>query len=108
MVEIQSMHFTCNPLLADIYCKAYFIPFSASLLLLLLLLLFFRYIDKNYGGTLIVFDRMFGTFQAEEEEVQFGITHTLGTWVSCVEIRAHDTINNNKRNKQYKGKKCGL
>lgn len=32
------------------------------------------YIDKNYGSTLSVWDRLFGTFQPEAEEVEFGIT----------------------------------
>lgn len=27
-----------------------------------------RYIDRNYGGVLIVFDRLFGTFQAERDD----------------------------------------
>ncbi len=39
-----------------------------------------KYIDKNHGGTLIIFDRMFGTFQAEEEEVVYGITKPLASW----------------------------
>ncbi|RMG56242.1 MAG: sterol desaturase family protein [Bacteroidetes bacterium] len=39
-----------------------------------------KYIDKNHGGTLIIFDRMFGTFQAEEEEVVYGVTKPLNTW----------------------------
>jgi sterol desaturase/sphingolipid hydroxylase (fatty acid hydroxylase superfamily) len=39
-----------------------------------------KYIDRNHGGTLIIFDRMFGTFQAEEEEVHYGITSQLNTW----------------------------
>jgi alkylglycerol monooxygenase len=34
-----------------------------------------RYLDRNYGGVLIVFDRLFGTFQAEDEEVAFGLVH---------------------------------
>lgn len=38
-----------------------------------------KYLDKNYGGILIVWDRMFGTYQAEEEEVIYGVTHPLGT-----------------------------
>jgi sterol desaturase/sphingolipid hydroxylase (fatty acid hydroxylase superfamily) len=29
-----------------------------------------EYLDKNYGGTLIVFDRLFGTFTAERDNVQ--------------------------------------
>jgi sterol desaturase/sphingolipid hydroxylase (fatty acid hydroxylase superfamily) len=39
-----------------------------------------KYIDRNHGGTLIIFDRMFGTFQAEEEEVVFGITGQPKSW----------------------------
>ncbi|MCB9233912.1 MAG: sterol desaturase family protein [Bacteroidia bacterium] len=39
-----------------------------------------KYIDRNHGGTLIIFDRMFGTFQAEEEEVVYGITTPLSSW----------------------------
>jgi sterol desaturase/sphingolipid hydroxylase (fatty acid hydroxylase superfamily) len=26
-----------------------------------------KYLDKNFGSTFIVWDRLFGTFQAEEE-----------------------------------------
>lgn len=32
-----------------------------------------RYINKNYGGILIVFDRLFGTYQKEDETVIFGV-----------------------------------
>ena len=32
-----------------------------------------QYIDKNYGGILILWDRLFGTYQAEEEKVVYGI-----------------------------------
>lgn len=32
------------------------------------------YIDKNYGGTLIIFDRLFGTYQPETEKVNYGVT----------------------------------
>lgn len=39
-----------------------------------------KYIDKNHGGTLILFDRWFGTFQAEEEEVVYGITKQTNSW----------------------------
>ncbi len=39
-----------------------------------------KYIDRNHGGTLIIWDRMFGTFQREEEEVVYGITKPLHTW----------------------------
>jgi sterol desaturase/sphingolipid hydroxylase (fatty acid hydroxylase superfamily) len=33
-----------------------------------------RYIDKNYGSTFIFWDRLFGTFQEEDEEPIYGIT----------------------------------
>ncbi len=39
-----------------------------------------KYIDKNHGGTLIIFDRLFGTFQPEEEEVIYGVTKPLASW----------------------------
>jgi len=33
------------------------------------------YIDKNYGGILMIWDRMFGTYQPETEKVRYGITY---------------------------------
>jgi alkylglycerol monooxygenase len=39
-----------------------------------------KYIDRNHGGTLIVWDRLFGTFKAEEEEPVYGITKPLESW----------------------------
>jgi len=33
-----------------------------------------QYIDKNYGGILIIWDRLFGTYEPEVEPVEFGIT----------------------------------
>jgi alkylglycerol monooxygenase len=40
------------------------------------------YIDRNYGGILILWDRLFGTFQEEldEEPVIFGVRKPLGNW----------------------------
>ncbi|GAA4850625.1 sterol desaturase family protein [Algivirga pacifica] len=32
-----------------------------------------QYIDKNFGGTLLLWDKLFGTFQKEDEEVQCGV-----------------------------------
>lgn len=31
------------------------------------------YIDKNYGSTFVIWDKIFGTFQEETEEVEYGI-----------------------------------
>ncbi len=39
-----------------------------------------KYLDRNHGGTLIIFDRWFGTFQAEEEVPVYGVTVPLATW----------------------------
>ena len=39
-----------------------------------------KYIDKNHAGTLIIWDKLFGTFQKEEEEVYYGITTPLASW----------------------------
>ncbi|KAH6930585.1 hypothetical protein HPB50_014751 [Hyalomma asiaticum] len=37
-------------------------------------------IDKNYGGTLIIWDRLFGTFAAEQRRPAYGLTHPVGTF----------------------------
>ena len=41
-----------------------------------------RYLDANYAGTLIIWDRMFGTFVEEEETdlPRYGIVKNLGTF----------------------------
>ncbi len=39
-----------------------------------------KYIDRNHAGVLIIWDKFFGTFQAEEEEVVYGITTPLKSW----------------------------
>jgi len=36
-----------------------------------------KYVDRNHGGILIVWDRLFGTYQREEEEPAYGITTPL-------------------------------
>ena len=39
-----------------------------------------QYIDKNYGNLLIIWDRMFGTFEQEEEAVKFGLVNNVNTY----------------------------
>ncbi|MCL4821126.1 MAG: sterol desaturase family protein [Vicinamibacteria bacterium] len=39
-----------------------------------------KYIDRNHGGTLIVWDRLFGTFVPEADEPVYGVTTPLRTW----------------------------
>ncbi|MFD7389025.1 sterol desaturase family protein [Streptomyces sp. NPDC059852] len=38
------------------------------------------YLDRNYGGILIVWDRLFGTFQPEGERVVYGLTKNIDTY----------------------------
>ncbi len=38
-----------------------------------------EYLDANYAGTLIIWDRMFGTFVEEREKVDFGLVKNLET-----------------------------
>lgn len=38
-----------------------------------------KYLDKNYGGVLIIWDKVFGTFQREEEKVVYGLTKNINT-----------------------------
>jgi len=39
-----------------------------------------KYLDKNYGGTFIIWDKIFGSFQKEEERPSYGITHPLNSF----------------------------
>lgn len=39
-----------------------------------------KYIDKNYAGVWMIWDRIFGTFMEEEEEPTYGITTQLKSW----------------------------
>ncbi len=39
-----------------------------------------RYLDRNHGSILIIWDRLFGTFQREEEPVVYGLTKNIDTY----------------------------
>ena len=41
-----------------------------------------RYLDRNYGGVFIIWDRLFGTYQRElpEETCIYGITRPIDSW----------------------------
>ncbi len=45
-----------------------------------------KYIDKNHGGIFMLFDRMFGTYQAEEEDVIYGVRKR---YISYSPVGAH-------------------
>lgn len=38
------------------------------------------YLDRNFGGVLIVWDRVFGSFAAERERPIYGLTHNISTY----------------------------
>jgi sterol desaturase/sphingolipid hydroxylase (fatty acid hydroxylase superfamily) len=52
-----------------------------------------RYLDRNYAGILIVWDRLFGTFQPElaEEACRYGLVHNLGTF-NPLRVAFHEWI----------------
>lgn len=62
-----------------------------------------KYIDKNHAGVFIIWDRMFGTFQEEEEHPTYGVTVPVNTWNP---LMAH--ISPIKSLFQYVGKARGL
>ncbi|KGO94839.1 sterol desaturase family protein [Flavobacterium subsaxonicum] len=39
-----------------------------------------KYLDKNYGDMFVFWDKMFGTFQVEEEKPKYGLTHPLKSY----------------------------
>ena len=62
-----------------------------------------KYIDKNYAGVFIVWDRMFGTFKEEEERPTYGITKSLNSWNPLYANFAHyiDLYNYVKQSKSW-------
>ncbi len=39
-----------------------------------------QYLDKNYAGMFIIWDRLFGTFELEVDQPVYGITRPLRSW----------------------------
>jgi sterol desaturase/sphingolipid hydroxylase (fatty acid hydroxylase superfamily) len=63
-----------------------------------------KYLDKNYGSTLIIWDRIFGTFQPEEEQAKYGITKPVNSY-NPVTLNFHewrDIVNDVRRSKSLK------
>ncbi len=52
-----------------------------------------RYLDCNYAGTLIVWDKLFGTFvpELDEEKPDYGLVHNLGTF-NPIRVAFHEWI----------------
>ncbi len=50
-----------------------------------------KYLDRNHAGIFIIWDRMFGTFQREEEQPTYGLTKNIDTY-NPVRIALHEWI----------------
>ncbi|RAW02031.1 sterol desaturase family protein [Pseudochryseolinea flava] len=50
------------------------------------------YINKNFAATFILWDRIFGTFQKEEADVTYGITHNIQNKSNPLHINFHEHI----------------
>lgn len=48
-----------------------------------------EYLDRNYGGTLIIWDRLFGSFQPEIHRPTYGLTKPVGTY-NIVTLQTHE------------------
>jgi sterol desaturase/sphingolipid hydroxylase (fatty acid hydroxylase superfamily) len=48
-----------------------------------------QYIDRNHGSILIVWDKLFGTFEPEGEPVVYGLTKNIGTY-NPARIASHE------------------
>lgn len=52
-----------------------------------------KYLDANYAGVFIIWDKMFGTFvpEDEDEKVDFGLVHNLGTF-NVLRVAFHEWV----------------
>ena len=50
-----------------------------------------KYLDKNYGGIFIIWDRLFGTFAAEQERPTYGLLQNIQTY-NPLKIASHEWL----------------
>jgi sterol desaturase/sphingolipid hydroxylase (fatty acid hydroxylase superfamily) len=50
-----------------------------------------QYLDRNHGGILIVWDRMFGTFEPEDEQVVYGLSTNIDRF-NPARIATHEYV----------------
>jgi sterol desaturase/sphingolipid hydroxylase (fatty acid hydroxylase superfamily) len=50
-----------------------------------------QYLDKNHGGALIVWDKLFGTFEPEVRRVKYGLTKNIETF-NPIRIGYHEFV----------------
>ncbi|MCF6322673.1 MAG: sterol desaturase family protein, partial [Rhizobiaceae bacterium] len=67
-----------------------------------------QYIDKNYGGILILWDRLFGTYEPEVEKVIYGVTEPINSINPLViNFREYLFIFRDVRQAKSIGEACG-
>lgn len=64
-----------------------------------------EYLDKNYGSTFIIWDRMFGTFQPEEEAPDYGILTPVNSY-NPVYLVFHECVDITKDMMKYRTPKA--
>ncbi|MCW2708618.1 MAG: fatty acid hydroxylase [Frankiales bacterium] len=50
-----------------------------------------QYLDRNYAGVLIIWDRLFGTFEPEGEPVVYGLTKNIRTY-NPLRVATHEYV----------------
>ena len=50
-----------------------------------------QYLDRNYGGILIVWDRLLGSFEVEDEPVRYGLTRNIRSF-NLLHIAFHEWL----------------
>jgi sterol desaturase/sphingolipid hydroxylase (fatty acid hydroxylase superfamily) len=67
-----------------------------------------RYLDRNYGGVLIVWDRLFGTFEPETEPVVYGLTKNIHSYnLLTIAFHEHRAIWHDVRSAEGLATKAG-
>jgi sterol desaturase/sphingolipid hydroxylase (fatty acid hydroxylase superfamily) len=67
-----------------------------------------RYLDRNYAGILIIWDRLLGTFQGEDEPVRYGLTTNLETFNPArVAFHEYAAIGRDVRHARGWRERCG-
>jgi len=51
-----------------------------------------KYMNKNFGATFIIWDRIFKTHQQEEEQPKYGITHNISRSYDPIEINFREYV----------------
>lgn len=66
-----------------------------------------EYLDKNHAGTLIIWDKLFGTYQLETHKPSYGLTHNINSFNPLV-VEFHEWKNLMNDLKKSKGIKEGM